>query len=282
MEQTFQTTGAVRLEVHNATGRVSLLGGDAQATTVSISAVGADAESLAEHTEVTHVERDGVHQIGVRVPNKQGHRNWFVRSGVLVEVRLPQDAEVSIATASADIDIAGRFATGRLTSASGDIRAERFTGSLVVRTASGDVRLGESGAELRVDTVSGDLQLDSAIGPVHLRSVSGDVCIGSALAGLAAQSVSGDVRIACVTAGRVETQSASGDVTVGIAEGASLHVDAQSVSGEMHSEIPLGGDEPSQPSGPRVEVAARTISGDVRVLRASNAASPANPLSPAG
>jgi len=65
----------------------------------------------------------------------------------------------------------------------------------------------------------------------------------------------------------VSLKSASGDLKIGIREGSSLWVDARSRSGAVRSELPVS-DLPSEDNGPKVELRATTMSGDVTVSRA--------------
>jgi DUF4097 and DUF4098 domain-containing protein YvlB len=84
-----------------------------------------------------------------------------------------------------------------------------------------------------------------------------------------AKTISGDLELESVAAGEVEIDSVSGDVQVGITRGSRLAVDATAVSGDLESEIELGGDEAAGGGeGPLVELRARTISGDLRIVRA--------------
>ena len=62
-------------------------------------------------------------------------------------------------------------------------------------------------------------------------------------------------------------QSVSGDLTFGLRAGSKLWVDARSMSGKTTSELELG-DEPRSTDGPLVELRAKSVSGDIRVVRA--------------
>jgi DUF4097 and DUF4098 domain-containing protein YvlB len=115
--------------------------------------------------------------------------------------------------------------------------------------------------------VSGDIQIGQAQQPLVLNSVSGDVHVREAAASVTSRSVSGDQQIESVVEGEVTAQAVSGDVVIGIRRGSKLWVDANSVSGDTSSELELSGDAPAG-DGPLVEVRARTVSGDVRLVRA--------------
>ena len=64
-------------------------------------------------------------------------------------------------------------------------------------------------------------------------------------------------------------QSSSGDLTIGVARGSRLAVEARTVSGAASSEIPLDGEQAMSETGPIVELHARTVSGDIRIVRAA-------------
>jgi predicted membrane protein len=68
--------------------------------------------------------------------------------------------------------------------------------------------------------------------------------------------------------GILQVRSVSGSVSVGIAKDVDLHVDAETMSGEIRSDIPLGDSPGSGRSGTRVDVSVRSVSGDVQIERA--------------
>ena len=62
--------------------------------------------------------------------------------------------------------------------------------------------------------------------------------------------------------------SVSGDVEVGVRTGLRVWIDATSVSGALNSELASEEDGPAQGDA-AVTLRIRTVSGDVRILRAS-------------
>src|SRR5207248_2788272 len=94
-----------------------------------------------------------------------------------------------------------------------------------------------------------------------------DVQVDDAGAGVKIRTASGDQRIGGVTAGSVELQSMSGDISIGIRQGSNVWVDARAMSGDLSSELELGDEQPAD-DAPLVELRAASMSGDVNVVRA--------------
>ncbi len=171
---------------------------------------------------------------------------------------------------------APRGATLVVDSSSGDITAESFSGEQRYRSASGDIRLRGVSGHLTVEAVSGDV--DATItgeATISARTVSGDLGLRAAtIATLRATTTSGDIRLAGRLGGRgpFTIESVSGDALLALA--GDVRVDLQTVAGDLHSEIP--GRSESRPGkrsmaigsgGPTLSV--RTMSGDVRIVRAN-------------
>jgi hypothetical protein len=208
---------------------------------------------------------------------------------VLVTVLVPEGAAIDVVTESGEITAEGRFGAAtvetssgdtsldavggdlNVRSESGDVTARSVTGETRITTASGDVRCGPLGGASQIKTASGDVAVESAQGPLTVQTASGDVTAGDLAIGCELQTVSGDQRVERLFAGRARLQSVSGDVSVGIARSTVVSVDAETMSGDLSSEIDLDLDEPAGAGGAsdqRVELRARTVSGDLRIRRA--------------
>jgi DUF4097 and DUF4098 domain-containing protein YvlB len=176
----------------------------------------------------------------------------FGSARLRVRTSVPHGADVKLATASADMNLTGRFATLETKSASGDlaIRGE-VEGDAAVKTVSGDARLEQVGGSLRCQSVSGDVQVASVGRAVEVKTVSGDLRLGS------------------VRDGDAIFTSVSGDIEIGIAAGSFLDVDAGSVSGDLSSDVPLSSSPDGNGDGPTVVLRGKTVSGDVKVFRSA-------------
>jgi Putative adhesin len=172
---------------------------------------------------------------------------------LIVKARVPHGSRPVLNTASADMELRGRFASLMSKSASGDLKVEgEIEGDANVKTVSGDVRLPRVGGELVLQSVSGDLTVTSVAGSSRVKSVSGDV------------------RIDSTHEGEVTVQSVSGDISLGVAPGTNVDVDAGSVSGDLSSEVALGSDiGQGIGDGPTLVVRGKTVSGDFKLFRAA-------------
>ena len=123
--------------------------------------------------------------------------------------------------------------------ASGDVTVGAVGGELRVHTASGDLRCSSVAGAAVFSTTSGDLELGAAAGRVEVKATSGDVRLGELSHGARIVNVSGDVRVLTLGEGALRVRSVSGDVCVGVARGVDLHVDVETMSGSVRSDIPI-------------------------------------------
>ena len=250
-EHRFHTPGHLALEVTIPIGEVAVETVDGEDSVVTVEGDDklvdqTDVELRGDRLVVNFRGRRGL--LGITI----GIGDFSIGGGRLsVHARVPHGTDLRAASASADVGVRGRV------------------GALEVKTVSGDVELsGEVEGEAVVKTVSGDARLDRVGGRLRTQTVSGDVVAAAVGGSLVAKSVSGDLRFESVREGDVEFTSVSGDVRIGIAPGSFLDVDAGSVSGDLSSEVPLASDHDGDGDGPTVVLRGKTVSGDVKVVRA--------------
>ena len=131
--------------------------------------------------------------------------------------------------------------------ASGDLTAATV-GSLDAVTASGNVRVGQVRGEAGVKTASGDVSLGVVAGDLTVRTASGDLVV-SRLEG-----------------SRLDAKTVSGDVRVGVPAGRRFAISLQSLSGDVRTDFPVGGEGGGAPA--RLQVG--SISGSVRITAAES------------
>ena len=276
----------MRLYVENQVGLVAITASPTSRTVVSIEADTPGAEELVERATVECKGAAGRHVVGVKIPHLHGMR-FLRRNAVTVRVEMPEGAQVTVVTASADIHVTGPVGEATVTTGSGDISADDVATDVTAKTASGNITLGRVGGDIRAHTASGDLRCSSVAGAstfstasgdlelgaagsrVEVKATSGNVRLGELSRGARVVNVSGDVRVLALGEGTLHVRSVSGDVAVGVAKDVDLHVDVETLSGTVHSEIPLD-DAPG--AGPRpdtkVDLSVRSVSGNVEIVPA--------------
>jgi DUF4097 and DUF4098 domain-containing protein YvlB len=141
-------------------------------------------------------------------------------------------------------------------------------GELRMHTSSGDLRCSRVGGRALVHSASGDVEIGAAGDRVEVTTASGSARLGELGAGARVVGVSGDVRVLALAEGELHVRLVSGNVAVGVAEGVALHVDAQSMSGHVHSDIPLDDAPRGGSHGTTVDITVRSVSGSIEIERA--------------
>ena len=286
MERTFETPGGVRLYVDNQVGLVVVTARTAGTTVVSLEADTPEAEELVERATVACRPGRGGHVVAVKVPHLHG-LHYLRRGEVTVRVEVPERGQVTVVTASADIEINGPVGEADVKTGSGDISTDDVAAGVTAKTASGNIVMGRVGGDIRAQTASGDLRCSSVAGAADFSSASGDLELGAAgsrvevkatsgnvrlgelARGARVINVSGSVRVLALGEGTLHVRSVSGDVAVGVAKDVELHVDVETVSGSVHSDIPLSeAPAPGRRPETRVDLSVRSVSGNVEIGRA--------------
>lgn len=283
----FDTPGLVDLSAGIKSGSVHVQTWDNPETVVEIDS--SDQDFLDEITVECAPLGEG-HRVVIKVPalSERGFLRMFARSSIDVHVRLPRQALVDASTSSGNITLVGDYrevdastASGEveigdvsgpvsINTASGGIAVSSVAGRATIRTASADVRCGRFDVGGDVKTASGDVRIDSVTGRIAVTTGSGDIELGAS-EDCKLRSASGDLRCVAIREGTADLQTASGDIAVAVVTGALVAVDAESVTGDLTSEIELSGNQPeSRPEGDsdrEIELILRTVNGDIQVRR---------------
>jgi len=276
----FQTPNPIRLNVHLPKGRIMVVAEETTETRVELTAIHGDTASNAwiAGAEVTH----NGDEIVVRFPKA---RLGLFGTGGAVEARIhaPLGSAARLSAGSGRIETAGRLGqviasagsgtirlddTGEAsaTTGSGDIAINTSAGSVEAKTGSGRISVGRVGADARITTGSGHAELAEAAGDAKLTTGSGNIEVGQAGDSLEAFAASGNVEIRRADHGRIRAKTVSGQISVGVANGAAALLDISTVSGRVNSELEAaeapGADEL------RVELTLSTVSGAVNLARA--------------
>ncbi|HVA06655.1 MAG TPA: DUF4097 family beta strand repeat-containing protein [Acidimicrobiales bacterium] len=291
MEKIFATPDKVLVNVENEVGSVVITAVESGTTTVSLESDTPGAEERVERAVVECHGSGSRQTVIVRIPHSHGMK-FIRRNGVTVRIDMPPGGDVDVKTASADIELNGSVGDLSVKTASGDVTADDAAGDVRVATASGDLSVETVGGDLRMQSASGDVQVVSVSGRAQvtsqsgdielaavgdgadIRSASGDIRLGRVSGDSSIVGVSGDTRVLSFAEGELRVRSVSGDIQIGIPHGTAFQVDAQSMSGAVRSEIPLGDTPDSGGGNPEVVISARSVSGDFLVERAVGALVP--------
>jgi DUF4097 and DUF4098 domain-containing protein YvlB len=225
---------------------------------------GSSGEAARTAAANTRVEMNGA-ELLIEVPQARG---FVIRRTppLNITVRLPLDSGLIVRSASADIACSGRFGTSSVKSASGDLRVDHIAGDFERHAASGDTFVDGIDGDANVVHASGDLRIGAIGGDASARSASGDVSIDSVGGSATLSTASGDIAVRHLSTGTAKIHAASGDVTVGVAEGTAVWLDLNSASGDTRSDLSVS---PNAPAGTdlNLQLRVRTASGDITVRR---------------
>jgi hypothetical protein len=186
------------------------------------------------------------------------------RAEAVVSVSVPQGCPVELGLVSADAVVSA------------------IAGRTKVKSVSGDVTLDGVSADISAQTVSGDLESRQLVGSLQFTTVSGDLTVVESASGaVRAETVSGQVTLdlEISSEAKIELKSVSGDLTLRLPEDAGMQVDVRTMSGSLDSGFagvqsdnkPGKASLRGQVGSGRGQLRAKTVSGDVTLLRRSTA-----------
>jgi DUF4097 and DUF4098 domain-containing protein YvlB len=266
---TFEPTGPVAVRVTLAGGEVTVNASELPGVEVELVPLRDNEptrKTIAE-ARVEMIETGGRHEVVVNLGKGNG---FMIGRGpkIGVRIRCPRGSDLGVRSGSADLEAVGALGAVEAKSASGEVSLEDVV-SADIATASGDVRVRDAESTLNIRTLSGDVSVGRCHGTLAVNLVSGDLSVVEAAAGFHVGTVSGDVEIQAAGGGSMQIGSVSGDVHLAIKPGESLYIDANSLSGDLSTELELEGAPAAASDGPVRELSIRTVSGDVQILRST-------------
>jgi hypothetical protein len=199
-QRTYNLGAGGAVEIANVSGDVNLTGYEGSAVVVSAYKEGRDREQV----EVEDNSTQGRVSLRAKYPN-----NCNCDASVRFEVRVPRSANLVF---------------DKISTASGNVKAEGFAGRVNLSTASGDVTLRGVGGEIRASSASGTVRVADATGTVNASTASGDVEVE-----LTRVDGAGDMRFS----------SASGDVHVRMPSSIDARVSLSTASGDIETNFPI-------------------------------------------
>jgi DUF4097 and DUF4098 domain-containing protein YvlB len=264
----FACDGPINVDITAAAGLVDVLAEERSSVVVDVTPGSpGDASRVAAAQTVVEMNAD---LLLIETPPVRG---FVLRRSpsVNIRVRVPADSRLRFRGSSADVQCGGRLGDVDISGSSGDARLDHVGGDLRRKTSSGDTLFNRVDGDLSVGGASGDVRGGSVGGGLTSRTASGDVRIGAVAGSVKVQSASGDIEIDNLAQGVARINTTSGDVEVGVAEGASVWLDLYTMSGGTRSDLPISD---SAPTGgvAALNLSVRTTSGDIKVRRSRVAA----------
>jgi hypothetical protein len=263
----FETPGPARLSLSSIRGEVFIRASAQPSSTMRIQVVKHTGSGDAENTQIEVVqEDDGLVRVETRFREHISGLGWL--SGLLggghpcrvtYTVDTPADCSVNLRCVSSDAEVTGLQGDLKFDTVSGDLSLNDLQGEITGKTVSGDVKArGITSRSLKLDSVSGDLKFESSrLEAVRGKTISGDIRLETPLAG-------GDYRFSTI----------SGSVRLIVPRDTRCSLEASSLSGAIHSSLPVTRTESGrrkrmdvQGGGTRIEL--HSTSGDLYLTTSS-------------
>jgi Toastrack DUF4097 len=276
---TFATPTPIAATVEVAGAQVRVTASDRTDTVVLVEPINEASRSdirVADKTKVGFA--DGQLSVKTTTPGDKS-------GSVAITIDLPAGSSLAAYLAHSSVQADGPVGQCELHLASGQVRLDRID-ALQASIASGEVAVGHIAGRANIDGGAFTMRIGEVSGAVGLSSSGGQAWIGHASAGLDLSSGSGDfdidradggitattasgvIRVGRMTHGQAKLMNGSGNIEVGIGEGAAASIDASSERGAVHDFV--SPQRTADPSADQVMVHARTRHGDIIIQRAAS------------
>lgn len=275
---TFDTPGPIAATVVVAGAQVRITASDRTDTVVLVEPIDTASKKDVRVAGKTKVDFAGG-QLSVKT-TASGDKD----GSVVITIDLPAGSSLVAYLAHSGVQADGSFGECELHMASGRVQLDRID-ALQANIAAGDVtighiaeratidgaafalRIGEVGDTVKLSSSGGQTWIGHASADLDLSSGSGGFDIDHADGSVTVTTATGAIRIGRMTHGQAKLANGSGNIEVGIGEGALASIDVNSERGAVHNFVTAQGIP--GPSDQKVMVHARTRHGDIIVQRAS-------------
>jgi Toastrack DUF4097 len=279
---TFDTPGPIAATVVVGGARVRVIARDRTDTEVLVEPIDKASRSDVKVADKTKVDfADG--QLSVKT-TVSGNKN----GSVAITIDLPAGSSLVAYLAHSRFDADGSLGDCELHMSSGQVQLDHV-GALQANVAAGEVAIGHVDDHATIDGAAFSLRIGEVADTVKLSSSAGQTWIGHARADLdlssghggfdidradasvTAKTGDGAIRIGRLTRGQAQLMNRSGNIEVGISEGAAVTVDANSERGAVRNSVPSQeSPDRSDNSDNKVTVQARTRYGDIVIHEAAS------------
>ncbi|NUT51583.1 MAG: DUF4097 family beta strand repeat protein [Saccharothrix sp.] len=226
----FTTPAPITTALTTAGAHVRITAGDRPDTVVRVEPLNSANKTDVKVAERTKVDfADGTLSIKT---TKSGAK----AGSVAITVELPAGSALVLNTAWTDVHATGPLGDCELNTASGDIRLDRVI-ALRGNLGDGAVEIGHVPGAVDVDGGAARLRLGEVDGTVHYQGSHGSLTVDRADGDVTASAANCPIRIGHVTRGHVELANASGGIHIGIADGITAEVDANSTKGVVRNTL---------------------------------------------
>jgi hypothetical protein len=275
---TYATPGPIVATVVVAGARVQVTASDRTDTMVLVEPINKESKSDVKVADKTKVDF-AAGQLSIKT-TASGDKD----GSVAITIDLPAGSGLVSYLSHSDVHADGSLGECELHMASGRVHLDRID-ALQANIAAGEVAIGHIGGRATIDGSTVDMRISEVEDTVKLVSSGGQTWIGHASAELNLSSGSGGfdidradgsvtamtgdgvIRIGRLARGQAELSNRSGNIEVGVSEGAAARVDADSKRGSVRNSLPSR--EDPDVSDSKVGIHARTRYGDIIIQRAA-------------
>lgn len=257
---TFATPEPIAAQVDAAGGAIRVVATERDDTVVTVSP-----HDPSRGADVRAAGQTRVHYYNGTLTVSAGRRALpLLRPGAVdIDIALPARSRLQVSVLSADVRAEGEFADCRFASAGGDLDVDTVHEHCNADTASGSVSVATAAGNVSVATASGATTVGNLDGHLKFHSAGGALTVHRLCGSVLALTASGPVTVLTAVRGTISATTGSGELAVGVVEGAVARVDLLTDSGTIANTLP----SPGEPAGAdeKVLIQARTGSGNVDI-----------------